>query len=87
MSTVATAPSAAPEAGPDDGSSARVNQVMIGLLGTCLAVSVAVIIAAGVLESVAVLICGLLVMAAAVGVMLVALDRLIGTAHHTYGDE
>jgi hypothetical protein len=65
-----------------DGSSARGNQVMIGLLGTALAV----IIAAGVLNSVAVLVLGLVVMAAAAAVVLVGIGRLIGSEHDTYGD-
>ena len=86
MSTAASAPQAVPSAHEDDGSSARGNQVMLGVLAGCIAVSVASIIVAGVSDSVFVLVFGVAVMAVAVGVMLTALSRLIGSEHETYGE-
>lgn len=86
MSTAASAPHAVPGAHQDDGSSARGNQVMLGVLAGCIAASVTSIIVAGVTGSVFVLVIGVAVMAVAVGVMLTALSRLIGTEHETYGE-
>ena len=86
MSKAASASPAAPHAHEDDGSSAHGNQVMLGVLACCIAASVTAIIVAGVTGSVFVLVIGVAVMAVAVGVMLNALNGLIGTEHETYGE-
>jgi hypothetical protein len=86
LSTAASAPSTARAAHEDDGSSAHGNQVMLGVLAACIASSVTMIIVSGVTGAVWVLVIGVAVMAVAVGVMLSALSRLIGTEHETYGE-
>jgi len=86
MSKAASAPQAGSHAHVEDGSSARGNQVMLGVLAGCITAGVSSIVVAGISGSVFVLVIGVAVMAVAAGVMLTALSRLIGTEHETYGE-
>lgn len=70
----------------DDGSSAHGNQVMLGVLGVCVAASVTMIILAGVTGAVWVLALGVVVCAVAVSAMLRSLFGLIGSEQETYGE-
>jgi len=70
----------------DDGSSAHGNQVMLGVLGLCVAASVSMIILAGVTGAVWVLVAGVLVCAVAVSFMLRSLFTLIGSEEESYGE-
>ncbi len=86
MSKAASSPQSGHHAHEDDGSSAKGNQVMLGVLAVCIASSVTMIIVAGVTGAVWVLVIGVIVMAIAVGSMLTSLFRLIGSEHETYGE-
>ena len=86
MSKAADSPRSGHHAHEDDGSSAKGNQVMLGVLAACIASSVTMIIVAGVTDAVWVLVAGVVVMSVAVGAMLVSLSRLIGSEHETYGE-
>jgi len=85
MSKAASAPPA-DQSAHTDADSVHGNRVMLGILAGCISASVTAIIVAGVTGSVFVLVLGVVVMAISVGVMLTALNGLIGTEHETYGE-